>query len=106
MGNTPPILRLSKDLWHLEQTNVDQGFFVTKCRRWATANALLAKAKQELVNPETVSQLMHVRPIYNKGTVFTWVGEPASGFHSTSLYSRADTRLARANFGTLPLVRD
>lgn len=86
-STTPAVVRLSaeNDTWHIVQTNDDQFEPPEDIRRPIANFEINNFMARDEVSLTTVKHLMISAPLYNEGTVFTWVAEPATDDHEVYL---------------------
>lgn len=103
-SGTPPVQRISNKpngVWHLVQTNDDLLNSPSDLRR-PIANQILDASQQKEVNTDSMLDMMHMFPIFNGETVFTWIAIPATGFHKTVLPSEMDVNAPLGHLEVLP----
>jgi len=76
-------------IWHLVQTNDDFDKTPADPRRPA-ANLLLEPLENTVVDITFVEDFMSNAPLFNGGTVFTWIASPATGYHLTKARDKAE----------------
>jgi len=74
--SNPKVVRLNQNNWHIIQTNDDQDGPAYDSRRPWEENRLKTLT-QDIVSPSWAFNEMRQEPLFNKGTVFTWIAIPS-----------------------------
>mmetsp|Transcript_68941 Transcript_68941/g.156253 ORF Transcript_68941/g.156253 Transcript_68941/m.156253 type:complete len:415 (-) Transcript_68941:80-1324(-) len=93
LPDTPDVQELSaeKGIWHLVQTNEDNGEEPLDRRRGLALNRLRSRT-QDQVGEDFVLHEMLAEPTTNSDTLLTWVASPGLGIHHT--YPRSPLAIA------------